>query len=128
MFLIHFILALLIAGLFTAIFAAGFRGHRSRTGLLGFFLILLFATWAIALWVPPFGWTLYGVAWLPFLMIGFFLALIMLAFIPPARPPVNRQEARQIVREQQASLVAFDLFFWVLLGGLLVVILTSYFF
>ena len=125
-FFIDLILVFLVALIFTLIFAAGFRKQRSRTSLGGFFLLLMLGTWAIYAWVPPAGWLVYGVAWFQLLLIGLMIALLMAAFISPVTADDSQREKKEIDKSEQASLIAFDLFFWLLLIGLMIIILTPY--
>ncbi len=128
-FFIDLIMVSLVALIFTAIFAAGFRKQRSRATLTGFFLLLLLGTWAIYAWVPPAGWLIYGVAWFQLLLIGLMIALLMAAFISPITAfdsQKGKSEMEKMEKSEQASLIAFDLFFWFLLIGLMIIILTPY--
>ncbi len=87
MFLVHFLFAALVAVLLTAIFAAGFRIRGPWANAAAFFTILLLATWAGGIWHTPFGPPLWGVYWLPFLIVGLIFALMLAAFnLVPAFP------------------------------------------
>lgn len=125
-FLIDLILVFLVALILTLIFAVGFRKQRSRASLAGFFLLLMLGTWAIYAWVPPAGWLVYGVAWFQLLLIGLMIALLMAAFISPVTATDSQKEENELDKSEQASLIAFDLFFWFLLIALMIIILTSY--
>ena len=125
-FFIDLILVFLVALIFTVIFAAGFKKQRSKATLAGFFLLLMLGTWAIYAWVPPAGWLVYGVAWFQLLLIGLMIALLMAAFISPVTADDSQREKKEIDKSEQASLIAFDLFFWLLLIGLMIIILTPY--
>lgn len=125
-FFIDLMMVFLVALVFTAIFAAGFRKQRSRASLTGFFLLLLLGTWAIYVWVPPAGWLIYGVAWVQLLLIGLMIALLMAAFISPVAAFDSQTEQRNVAKTEQASLIAFDIFFWFLLIGLMIIIFSSY--
>jgi hypothetical protein len=122
MFLSDFFVALLIAQLLTAIFG----GHRFGSAIFLFFVVLLFGTWAGGVWITPIGPPLGGVSWISFVFVGLFFALVLTALIPPARqerkpasvPPGNEGEA--------SALVGFSIFFWILIGGLIVAIMTRY--
>ncbi|HMB16379.1 MAG TPA: hypothetical protein VKN62_08685 [Pelovirga sp.] len=125
-FLIDLILVFLVALVFTTIFAVGFKKQRSRANLSGFFLLLLLGTWAVYAWVPPAGWLVYGVAWAQLLLIGLMIALLMAAFISPVTTFDSQAGQKEVDKSDEASLIAFDLFFWFLLIGLMMIILTSY--
>lgn len=85
------IAALLIAFVLSLLFVAVPPGRRGL-GFPAFFLLVLVATWVAGLWVQPFGPLIYGVAWLPFLMAGLLIALLLSAAVPPRdeTPPRDR--------------------------------------
>jgi len=124
MYLWDFFVALLIAALLTAIFGGLLGGHRTAGALIFFFVVLLFGTWAGGLWLTPMGPIWSGGSWISFIFVGLFFALILAAAIPPRR---NRSAADDVSDEAEtASLVAFGIFFWILIGGLIVAIISRY--
>ncbi len=127
MVLISLLFSLVIACIFTAIFAAGFRKHKTVPVLLGFLIILFLATCAVGIWMTPVGPLLFGVSWLPFLIVGLLVALLLTAIIAPARPPHSDKEAAQERRVAVEMIAAFDLFFWILAIGLCIVIVVRFF-
>jgi hypothetical protein len=96
----------------------------SGTRVLIFFGILFLTTWAGGIWVTPFGPILFDVPWLSFLLVGLFIALILTAISPPPRRPRTAQEAAAYAEAEAA--IAIDIFFWVLIAGLIVTILVAY--
>lgn len=126
MFFLDLLFALVIAILLTALFGLLFRRMAMGTGLLLFFLVLFLASWAGGVWLTPFGPPLFGVSWLSFLFIGLFVALILTALIPPVRPPRTLEEARVQAETEAETTFIIDIFFWILLLGLLVVIVITY--
>jgi hypothetical protein len=121
MFLMDLLFALVIGVLFTVLFAVLFRARGPWASLLVFFFIVFLAAWTGGLWLDPFGPPLFGVYWLPFLLIGLFFALLLAA----ATPPVPRTRTEAVV-EAKASALAFNVFFWVLIVGLIVAVLVAY--
>jgi len=135
MFLIHLLFALVISLLFTAIFAAGFRRHRSKGGLAFYFILLFIATWAIGIWISPFGPTIMGAFLLPFLISGFLFALLLTALMPPLPPSSKKniqadiQETKQRLRSTArfgATFLILDIFLWIFIIGMILTILTHY--
>jgi hypothetical protein len=126
MFFFDLLFALIIALVLTGLFAAGFRGHKTVSVLVGFFVLVLLVTWAGGLWLNPIGYPLYGVNWIAFIVVGLIVALLITALLPPARPPRTRREAEQQARVEAETLAIFDLFFWILILGLILAIIAAY--
>ncbi len=120
---------LIITLILTGVIAVGFRRQGFGAALLLFFLILFLGTWAAGAWIPPFGPYGWGVPWLAYVIFGIFLALILAALIPlekrTTRPAESGREAG--VEPETETLAAWDALVWVLLIGLLIAIVISYF-
>ena len=144
MIIIDLILALIIALILTSLLVPLGRFHSPRTGergLIGFvfILFLLFVfTWAGGLWVAPFGPVIFGVTWMPFVLAGLILALILAAVLPRREPPRSehfREGAsedkcnavrREEHREAEEARVAIGLSFVVAVIALLLAIGAAY--
>jgi hypothetical protein len=124
-FLVDFVFAFFVALVLTAIFAGALRRQRFGAVLIFFFVVLLFGTWAGGVWITPVGPPLWGVSWLSFVLVGLFFALILTALLPPERER-KRPESVSELDGGTTSLVVFNAFFWVLVVGLFIVIITSY--
>lgn len=84
----HLLLALAVALLLSVLFVPvlGWRRTDRDAGALLFFFFLVFVmTWAGGLWITPFGPTDWNVTWIPFLAIGFLVAILLAAAAPPVR-------------------------------------------
>jgi hypothetical protein len=131
MFFGGFVIALVIALILTLIFGVGFGGRGWGTGLLIFFIVLFLGTWAGGLWVAPHGPPLWGAAWITFLIVGVFIALLLAALMPPSRkpePPGMRVTERETEAEGvEPAALAFGAFFWILMIGLVILIIAAYF-
>jgi len=127
MFVVDLLFALLMALIFTMIFAVGLRRTGPWSSVLVFFLVIFLAAWAGGLWISPAGPVFLGVYWLPILLVAFLVALL-LAAVPPRRPPhvETISEAEAEAQEQRAVERAFDAFFWSLLIGFAIVIALGY--
>jgi ABC-type nickel/cobalt efflux system permease component RcnA len=125
MFVWDLILAVIIGVVLTAVFAFGFRRRGPWLSVLLFFLLVFFGTWAAAIWVGPVGPAFYGVFWLPPLMVGLAIALLLAAAFPavPRRTP---REEIELERKTQPVSFNFSGFFVVLLVLLVVLILVGY--
>ncbi len=127
MFFIDLLLALVIALVIGAVFVLGFRRERPGPGLLIFLLVLFLLTWAGGVWITPFGPTLWGSFWLPFLLVAIIVALVLSAFPPPGG---ERSTVKLVSEQEQAATeteaAALNVFFWVLIAILGSVILLGY--
>ena len=125
MFFGDILFALALAIIFTAIFAGGCRRRGPWCGLVPFFIILFFATWAGGLWLYPFGPLWFGVSWMPFLIFGLLVALLLAAATEPM-PPKTAQEAVDQAKEEVAAEQTLNVFFWVILVLLIIGIISAY--
>jgi len=129
MFLLDLLFALVFALLLTGIFTAAFRRRGPWDIWWGFLLVIFLGIWAAGLWITPvpFAPTWLTLSWLPALIVGIFLALLLAAATPPQpprTPPTRRTAAREEVED--VTLIALDVFFWVLVVGLIISIVVAY--
>lgn len=119
----HFILATLIAVLLTFGIVALTGMRRPWTGLLPLLLIILLASWAGGIWIPPFGPLLWGITWLPFLLSGLIVALIFAA----AGMPEKRESTVELVdpQKRQAQREGTRLVLNVFVSALILILLVS---
>jgi len=124
MFIPELIFALLIAFLLSLIFSLWFRGYGWGMGFFLFFLVLFLVTWAGGIWITPFGPVWMGVPWLSFVLVGLLIALIMATLLPDNR---RSDRIRQTGQETETvTTMAVDLFFWVLMVSLVIVVIIGY--
>jgi hypothetical protein len=128
-FLVDVLFALVFALLLTGIFTAAFRRRGPWDIWWGFLLVIFLGIWAAGLWITPvpFGPTWLTLSWLPALIVGVFLALLLAAATPP-QPPRTPRTRRAAPREEveETTLIALDVFFWVLVVGMVVSIILAY--
>lgn len=129
MFFIEFALAVAFALMLSFLFVlvVGRAPAATRSSPLPFvwlFVILLFTVWAGGLWIGPAGPLVFGVAWLPFLLVGLVVALVIAA----ATESAQRRDASSTPGEERTSplLAAFGVVSLVLLIGLAVAVLVAY--
>ncbi|MFP4563184.1 MAG: hypothetical protein ACLFRY_07710 [Spirochaetia bacterium] len=128
-FLVDFLFAAVFAVLLTLIFSTLFRRKGPWSRGLVFFLVVFLAGWAGGVWLLPFGPTLFGISWLPFLIAGLFVALILAAALPPQMP--EQPSEKKIELEKGTDAVdqkRFDAFFFILIGALLIAVILGYLF
>lgn len=127
--LIHIAIAIVVALVFTAILVAIFgRGGYEEGGwatALIVFGVLFLTSWAGGVWLTPVGPQLFGVPWLPFVLMGFVAALLLSA-MSPARPPRTMREAREQADAQEVVATTASAFVWILAGCLIFAITLHY--
>ena len=126
-FTFAFLFALLLASVLTALF--GSRGVQRAGGWPVFFflfVLLLMMTWAGGAWVAPFGPMFWGGYWLPFLAVGFVIALLIAAMMPAARAPRTEREAVDQPGAEEATALVLGAFFWILLIVMIIAVVVRY--
>jgi hypothetical protein len=114
---------LLLAAILSSVLVGGLgwrRPGRADPGaaVVFSFLIFFFGLWAVAVWVEPVGPVLWNVAWIPLIVAGLVLALLVAITTPPRR--VVSVKLGQGLREETINIAGLSSFFWVLLGILFV--------
>ncbi|MBZ0157332.1 MAG: hypothetical protein K8I29_14120 [Alphaproteobacteria bacterium] len=125
MLLMDLLFAFLIAMIVTVLFSMLFRRISTWASLLSFFFIVFLTTWAGGVWITPAGPSLWGVYWLPFVVVALVTAFI-LAAAAPICPPDTREMAARSVAKQSNTAEIFGLFFWILLVALGITIIVRY--
>ncbi|MBD3181583.1 hypothetical protein GF312_04770 [Candidatus Poribacteria bacterium] len=125
MFFTHLLFAIILGFLFTLVFAVGFRRRGPWGNIFIFFVLVFLVTWAGGLWIAPFGPVYWGVAWLPFLIIGFLFAML-LAASGPVQPVKSPEEAIEEAKIEVAVQSILNIFLWVFILGLVFAIVYSY--
>lgn len=103
---------------------AGFRssGPRTRHGLL--ILALFLFIWATGVWMTPVGPKIAGVSWVPFVVAGLVVILLLIALTPvPRHPPMTSREALERKKEEVQIEETYGKLFWlllILLGALII--------
>jgi len=120
-FLVDLMLALAVALLLTAIFAAGLGSRRLGSNWLIFFGLVTLAAWAGGVWIPPVGPPVLGIYWVPFLFVGLVATVLWAVTNRPegAEREGNGPEAEEVG-------LTFSLFVWILMIGLALAILLAY--
>lgn len=139
MLLVDLAFALLFAFVFAALLASVFgwrhparRDEDTAMGAAIFlFMILFFVIWAGGMWVGPFGPMLWSGFWLPFLVVGAVISLVILA-VADHRPrgdrerrlasPPPEQDPAKVTR----AAAIYGLAFWLLMLVLLGVVVFGY--
>ena len=131
MFLIELLYALIIGSAIAWIWSSAFNTHGPWDSFMWFFAVIFLFSWGGGIWVTPFGPTGWGVAWLPFLVMGVFMALLLSAATPRSSRrrgasndlvPVARNKKVRVAELEQAK-EAYDF----LLIALVVFLVASIF-
>jgi hypothetical protein len=134
MIIAHLIYALLVGLAIAWIFGLALSTRGPWNSFFWFFFVIFLFTWGGGVWLTPFGPTGWGVSWMPFLLTGFFITLLLSAATPrtvedsaPSSSEVTdtTNSEEQSVDEQRVE-TGLDVFFWLLIVFLMVVIFCHY--
>ncbi len=128
MFFIHLLFALCTALMISAIFMVTLRRKGPWIDFLTIFVIVFLASWAGGIWLHPVGSLLWGVYWLPFLMVGLIFSLLIGALVSsrPCESTVEVVDPKKRERERKTAVLALGVFFWILVLGLIIAIILHY--
>ncbi len=122
MFFWDLLTSLLISMVLTAVFVVGIRKHRTAPVILSFLVILFLCTWAVSAWITP--GPLWGMARLSYVLVGLLFALLLTVLIPLSK--YGKKGDLTEKEEREIAILTFDLFFWILIVGLVIAILLRY--
>ncbi len=127
MFFIDFIFAFLVALIFLVLFGSALGWRRPGVPVVWptffFFLVLMFiAIWAGGIWFTPFGPMLWDTYWVPFVIVGLMVVLLLAAVIAPPRG--NR--VKMVEESEVESAMVIGAFFWIFLIIGLIAIIAYY--
>ncbi|MFP4114140.1 MAG: hypothetical protein ACOC2Y_04925 [Spirochaetota bacterium] len=125
MFIGDVLVALLVAVLLAALFGGLFGRRQGAPGFAIVFLLFFLFAWAGGLWIEPYGPPVFGVYWLPGLVVTL-LIFLLLAALAERRPPKSTREVKAEIEARQEAVTALGVLFWVLIGGLIVAIVIAY--
>ena len=125
-FLVAFLVALILSTLFVLTTEKGIK----KKNPVWLFLFIFLMTWSGGIWLIPIGPMIYGVRWLPFVLVGVIAVLLFVA-LSHNRLPKGRRETLEMLdrikqEKEQITYVTLSLFFWVLLLGLIAAIVIHY--
>lgn len=142
MFIIEFLIVLVLALIFTAMFALLRNRYGPLPDLLWMFVILLFATWALGVWFRPIGPPVGGVYWASFLAAIVVVSLLLMVALSGPRPPEQRKREelkgveirprmpteKQLEEErtEAAAIASLGFLSWVFLAVALAALITHY--
>jgi hypothetical protein len=123
-FVAAFLLALIFGGILS--FGLKRKGPGPMKGLLFYFLLILFTTWAIGNWVHSVGPDIYTVPWVTFLIVAIFVTLFITVLVPPERAilPDKAADVIQNNEVKDAAMIVFGLLFWVFIIALVILAIS----
>jgi hypothetical protein len=135
MFFLELIYALAIGISISWIWSYAFNTHGPWNSFFWFFMVIFLFSWGGRFWVPPFGPLGWGVAWMPILAMGIFMALLLTAVTPRDRrhkargwaKPANAAAAKKMAATEKAIETSFDIFFWMLIVVMVAFVFGNYF-
>ncbi len=115
--------ALIIGVVFTLIFAVGVAGSRKWDNILGFFAVIFLVGWTASIWVIPYEPLLFGLSWLPILILTLIVSLLLSAILTPYYPKV---EAKMGEEREKVGGTLIGTFFWIVVFILIISIIVGY--
>ncbi len=117
------IYAIILGIIFTLIFAVGISRSRRWDNILGFFAVIFLVGWAGSLWVIPYEPFLFGISWIPILILTLVVALILSAVLTSYYPKI---EASMSDEREKVGGSIIGTFFWIIIFILIVSIIVGY--
>lgn len=124
--ILAFLIGLLLAIVMVAVFRwqkPGAKGYWST--LLFLFALLFVASWAGGLWISNFGPVGWGIRWLPFVVAGVVISILLLVLIPQRRPRTTEEAERQATLQTGMPGVV-NVILWILIVALAISIVAYY--
>ena len=124
MFIIDLVVALIVGLIIVSIVSRAFGTKGPWGSLLWFFLVVSLFAWAGGVWLVPFGPMFWGIGWLPIIIMGFLVSLILTAASP--RTPRWRKASQEEATSEAGTRAVVDIIFWVVIICLLIFGLGHY--
>ncbi|HXL72387.1 MAG TPA: hypothetical protein VN963_02070 [bacterium] len=125
MFFADLFAALIVGVIIVFALSTAFGTKGPWGSLLWFFIIVALFAWTGGVWLRPYGPVWYGVSWIPIIVIGLFIAILLTALSPRnPRYPLSAQKKSKVIEERKADA---DVFFWVLILCLVMLAMSHFF-
>jgi hypothetical protein len=128
MILLHFLFTIFFSALAILLFTTLFRTKGPWNNLVLFFIVIFLSTWAGGIWLYPFGPYLWGITWLPFMLVALFITVLLISVTPPKEGTTvelvdqNKKEAEKKMIKKSVSA-----FLVVIIIALVVAIIGRYY-
>jgi hypothetical protein len=109
MILLHFLFTIFFSALAILLFTTLFRTKGPWNNLVLFFIVIFLSTWAGGIWLYPFGPYLWGITWLPFMLVALFITVLLISVTPPKEGTTvelvdqNKKEAEKKMIKKSVS-------------------------
>ena len=127
---VQVLVIVLIALGFTGISFLVFRRRGPWGSLWSFFAMVLLGIWVASLWIAPTGPIYWGVAWLPILLVGLVLSLLLISIRSGSKDQRRDQEMfreqRHKQRREDRAFRVLNVSFWLLLLALATIVVLGY--
>jgi hypothetical protein len=109
-------------------FAVGRLWSRARLDLLALLVLLFLTIWSLGRWFRPVGPTFYDTYWLPYVIVGVVVALLLIAALSvlTREVPGTRTGRASETQREVAAATAFGLSFWFFLIAAVAAIIASH--
>jgi hypothetical protein len=123
------IAALAVAFILTILFSVLLKNKGPWGGLWVVFIIIFLASWAANLWIHPIGPQIAGVSFVPLVIVGIIITVILAAVTRPAtrNKPAKVEAEQQEPPKEAVNAVTAGVFYWVLLVILIFTIIGGYY-
>lgn len=115
-----------LAAIITFVFTKLLRVRGPWGSFWTFFSVIILAILAADLWIEPVGPYYGDIYWLPPLIVGLIIAILLAATSPPAKPIKKLKEPLNELVEQQSKAIALGTFFWFLLILMLLLVVFGF--
>lgn len=123
----HLLFAVLVSLILTGVFILGFRKRGPWDSFLIFFVVVALGTWAGGIWFPALGPSAWGIHWLPFLMVGLIISLLLVAAMPPVPSETTVLFVEKGKEPEVKKKMVLSVYFWLMVLALVVSIVSRYF-
>jgi len=132
--LLFLLFALAIGTIVAWGWSAVFDTHGPWNSFFWFFVVIFLFSWGGGSWIAPFGPTGWGVAWMPIVFMGVFMALLLTAVTPRTGRSRTRSTDQAAMPskggakaiEKTEVVAAVDFFFWALILVLGCVVMANF--
>lgn len=118
---------LIVAIAITLVFSLLLRLRGPWGSIWATFIIILFAVIAASFWVEPAGPLYRDIYYMPPLVVGILVALLLAAATPSPRTRSKLDRTEREKEKEEADFYSVGIFFWILFAVMLVVLGIGYF-
>ncbi len=125
MIITDILLAFILAGFFAVIFNVAMRSRQKALPIAFIFILFFLFAWAGGLWIGPLGPPVFGVYWIPSLIVTTLIFLLLISFAHDETKK-KRAASAEATDPNVAVTAAIGLTLWLLFAVLIVLIAIAY--